>query len=74
MIDEARLGDQVDVFDVEQFVALSIYLTGKVTLEGRKTAVVDLVERYNELVERFEADSSLKIGLRQQKKPRRNAA
>jgi hypothetical protein len=74
VIDEARLGDQVDVFDVEQFVALSIYLTGKVTLEGRKTAVVDLVKRYNELVERFEADSSLKIGLRQQKKPRRNAA
>ena len=32
--------------------------------DGRKTAVTDLVDRYNEIVEEFETDPSLKIDLR----------
>jgi hypothetical protein len=60
----AGLADRIDIFEVEQFVALNLYEWGKFGPEGRKTAVADLVERYNEIVEKFETDPSLRIELR----------
>jgi hypothetical protein len=59
------LGDRIDVFEIEQFVALNLYELGKFGADGRKTAVTDLVNRYNEIVEEVETDPSLKIELRQ---------
>lgn len=58
------LADRIDVFEIEQFVALNVYELGKFAAEGRKTAVTDIVDRYNEIVEEFETDPSLKIELR----------
>ncbi len=58
------LADRIDVFEIEQFVALNLYELGKFGAEGRKTAVADLVNRYNEIVEDFETDPGLKIELR----------
>jgi len=60
----AGLGDRIDVFDIEQFVALNLYELGKFGADGRKTAVTEMVERYNEIVDEFETDPSLKIELR----------
>jgi hypothetical protein len=53
-----------DIFEIEQFVALNLYELGRFGAEGRRTAVTNLVERYNEIVEEFETDPSLKIELR----------
>lgn len=58
------LGDRIDIFEIEQFVALNLYEIGKFGADGRKTAVTDMVDRYNEIVEEFETDPSLKIELR----------
>jgi hypothetical protein len=58
------LADRIDTFEIEQFVALNLYELGKFGADGRRTAVTDLVERYNEIVEEFETDPSLKIELR----------
>jgi hypothetical protein len=58
------LGDRIDIFEIEQFVALNLYELAKFAAEGRKTAVADVVGRYNEIVEEFETDPSLKIELR----------
>jgi hypothetical protein len=58
------LGDRIDIFEIEQFVALNMYEIGKFAADGRKTAVTDLVARYNEIVEEFETDPSLKLELR----------
>jgi hypothetical protein len=58
------LGERIDFFEIEQFVALNLYELGKFGADGRKTAVTDLVERYNEVVEEFETDPSLKIEVR----------
>jgi hypothetical protein len=58
------LTDRIDVFEIEQFVALNLYELGKFAAEGRRTAVADLVDRYNEIVEEFETDPSIKIELR----------
>jgi hypothetical protein len=58
------LADRIDIFEIEQFVALNLYELAKFAAEGRKTAVTDLVSRYNEIVDEFETDPSLKIELR----------
>ena len=57
------LGDRIDIFEIEQFVALNLYELGKFGADGRKTAVTEMVDRYNEIVKEFETDSSLKIEL-----------
>lgn len=64
LADNVGLADRIDIFEIEQFVALNLYELGKFGAEGRKTAVTELVERYNEIVEEFETDPSLKIELR----------
>ncbi|MGC1782068.1 MAG: DUF4928 family protein [Acidobacteriaceae bacterium] len=58
------LADRIDIFEIEQFVALNLYELAKFAAEGRKTAVTDLVTRYNDIVDEFETDPSLKIELR----------
>ena len=58
------LADRIDLFEIEQFVALNLYELAKFAAEGRRTAVTDLVARYNEIVEEVETDPSLKIELR----------
>ncbi|MCG9066317.1 DUF4928 family protein [Laribacter hongkongensis] len=61
LAENAGLGERIDVFEVEQFVALNLYELGKFAAEGRRVAVADVVRRYNEIVEEFETDPSLKI-------------
>ncbi len=39
------LADRIDIFEIEQFVALNLYELAKFASEGRKTAVKDLVSR-----------------------------
>jgi hypothetical protein len=57
------LGDRIDVFEIEQFVAANLYELGAFAATGRRTAVNDLVERYNQVVEKVETNPSLKIEL-----------
>lgn len=65
LAENAGLGDRIDVFEVEQFLALNLYELGKFAAEGRRVAVGDVVTRYNEIVEEVETDPSLKIDFRQ---------
>lgn len=65
LAENAGLGDRIDVFEVEQFVALNLYELGKFAAAGRRTAVGDVVTRYNEIIENFETDPSLKIEFKQ---------
>jgi hypothetical protein len=60
----AGLGERIDVFEIEQFVALNLYELGKFAADGRRVAVGGLVKRYNEIVEEVETDPSLKIEIR----------
>ena len=64
LADNASLGDRIDVFEIEQFIALNLYELGKFAATGRQTAMRDVVERYNEIVDEFETDPSLKIEVR----------
>lgn len=60
----AQIGSRIDVFEAEQFIALNLYELGKFQAGGRKTAIADLVIRYNDIVDEFETDPSLKIELK----------
>jgi hypothetical protein len=61
LADNAGLADRIDVFEVEQFIALNLCELGKFGAEGRRVAVSDFVTRYNEIIEDVETDPSLKI-------------
>ncbi len=65
LADNLDLGERIDLFEIEQFVALNLYELGKFAAAGRRIAVNDLVTRYNEIIEEVETDPSLKIDLRQ---------
>ena len=58
------IADRIDVFEIEQFVALNLYELGKFAPEGLQTAVTELVERYNLIIDDVETDPSLQIELR----------
>lgn len=58
------LADRIDIFEIEQFVALNLYELGKFGFDGRRTAITELVSRYNEIIEQVETDPSLKIEIR----------
>ncbi|HEY0758889.1 MAG TPA: DUF4928 family protein [Acidisarcina sp.] len=58
------LAERIDIFEVEQFIALNLYELGKFAAAGRKTAVSDLIERYNQIVAEVETDPSLRIEFR----------
>ncbi|MHB1313020.1 MAG: DUF4928 family protein [Gemmatimonadaceae bacterium] len=58
------VADRIDLFEIEQFIALNLYELGKFGAAGRRVAVGDLVERYNQIVDEHETDPSLKIEIR----------
>ncbi len=58
------IGERIDVFEIEQFIALNLYELGKFGAEGRQVAVGDLVNRYNEIVDEVETDPGIKIELK----------
>jgi hypothetical protein len=57
--ENAGLSDSIDVFEVEQFIAINLYEIGKFAADGRKD--LEFVNRYNDIVEDVETDPSLKI-------------
>ncbi len=65
LADNTGLADRIDIFEIEQFVALNLYELSQFAAAGRRVAVADLVNRYNEIVDDMETDPSLKIEIRQ---------
>lgn len=57
------IADRLDIFEVEQFVALNVYELGKFKASGRRIAIEELVERYNAIIDEVETDPSLQISL-----------
>ncbi|MDE0629672.1 MAG: DUF4928 family protein [Bryobacterales bacterium] len=55
------LTNRIDFFDIEQFIAINVYEKGGFSSEGRKRTVLNLIDRYNEIIDVVEKDPSLKI-------------
>jgi hypothetical protein len=64
LAEDAGLGDRIDIFEIEQFIALNVFELGKFGAAGRQTAVSDIVTRYNEIIDEVETDPSLRIEFR----------
>lgn len=62
--EQHRLEDRLDIFDIEQFVALNLYELGEFAAPGRRVAIEELVTRYNAIVDEAETDPSLRIEIR----------
>lgn len=56
-----HLASRIDVFEIEQFIALNLYELGEFVARDRRTAVTSLVDRYNQIIEQVETDQSLRI-------------
>ena len=63
LYEQMGIGDRVDIFDAEQFIAGNFFELGKFAPEGRKTTADRLVKEYNDIVEQCETDPSLRIGI-----------
>jgi hypothetical protein len=61
LAENAGIDQRLDVFEIEQFIALNLYELGRFRAEGRRLAVRELVQKY---VDRCETDPSLKIELK----------
>ena len=62
--DAAGLSERIDMFEIEQFVALNLYELGRFEGEGRRVAIVELVSRYNEVIDEVKTDPSLRVEFR----------
>lgn len=63
LADNAMLGERIDIFEVEQFLASNLHELGNFASAGRKAAIEELVTRYNDIIDVFETDVSMKIDL-----------
>ena len=58
------IAGRIDIFEIEQFVALNLYELGKFAKTGRTVAITEVVNRYNEIIDKVETDPSMKIKIR----------
>jgi hypothetical protein len=61
LAENVNLADRIDIFEIEQFIALSFYELGQFAVDGRRVALTEFVTRYNEIVDEVETDPSLRI-------------
>lgn len=61
--ENAGIGDRVDVFEVEQFVALNLYEMSRFAHAGRRVELGRLIAAYNAVIDAHETDPSLRIEL-----------
>jgi hypothetical protein len=64
LAENVNLADRIDVFDIEQFIALNLYELGKLAIDGRRVALTDFITRYDEIIDEVETDPSLRIEFR----------
>lgn len=64
LADNKSLADRIDIFEIEQFIALNLYELGEFAAAGRRIAVTDVVNRYNAIIDDVETDPSLAIKFR----------
>lgn len=61
---DIEIEERIDIFEIEQFIALNIHEWGRFEEQERKSKVIELIDRYNEIVDSLETDPSLRIELK----------
>ena len=63
LAEDFGIGDRVDVFDIEQFLASNLYELGLFAPVGRKETAAKLIDAYNAIIDSCETNPSLKIAI-----------
>lgn len=63
LAEDKGIVSRVDIFDIEQFVAMNLYEWAGFEMGRRRVAMDSLIKRYNEIVGEFETDPSLRIAI-----------
>ena len=63
LAENASVADRIDIFDIEQFVALNLYEWRRFEVADRHQTARRLISEYNRIVDEVETDPSLKIVL-----------
>lgn len=58
-----EIGDRIEIFEIEQFVATNVYEWCGFEQNRRPVSVSKLVEKYNAIIDACETDPSLKISM-----------
>ena len=64
LAENANIADRIDLFEIEQFISLSLYQISHFKAADRKAAVTNLIDHYNAIVQAVETDPSLMIEIR----------
>lgn len=58
---QAGIEDRIDIFEIEQFLALNVYEWSRFIQNDRKISIRQLIDKYNDIIKSCETDSSLLI-------------
>ncbi|GAB4518258.1 MAG: hypothetical protein Kow00133_03190 [Amphiplicatus sp.] len=64
LADNIGLSKRIDIFEIEQFIALHLHENSKFRSDGQKLAINEFIVRYNEIIQHVETDPSLMIEVR----------
>jgi transposase InsO family protein len=57
----AGIEERIELLDIEQFLIANIHERGGFSAGGRRTIISEIIERYNNIIEKEESDPSMKI-------------
>lgn len=61
LLDDAGIGNRVEVWDLQQFLSTNVFEAGMFDSSRKRGALGELVGTYNEIIDDYETDPSLKI-------------
>lgn len=61
LAEDAGIADRVEVWDIQQFLSTNIYEHGLFDRDERRSTIGKIIDEYNDIVDKFESDPSLKI-------------
>lgn len=63
LAEDAGISDRVEVWDVQQFLSTNVYEHGLFDRDERKKTVEKIIDGYNEIIDKYESDPSLRINV-----------
>jgi len=61
LAEQMSIGDRIDIFEAEQFLAGNLYEIGKFRQSGRRTTAEQLIDEYNRIIDQCETEPGLHI-------------
>ena len=61
LAEDAGIADRIEVWDIQQFLSTNIYEHGFFDRDARKAAIGKIIDGYNDIVDKYESDPSLRI-------------